>query len=455
MICGNFIMQDSVAEIQGLYGPFTFHEKLLQQIWSRRDFDTASATTADGRGITILHSGRWNHHGGPDFKNARLRIGGEDVEGDVEVHLRETDWQAHQHAADPAYANVVLHVVLFPPRNACTGGAGGRAIPILTLLPILRHDLEEYAADAAIERLAEHPLTHAHKMLSALSLPELHGVLACHAEKRWRRKIHYARLRIERLGWEEACHHTALEILGYSANRSAMLAVAAAFPLKSWRERVSSAEGASCSLGREQDAPPTLEFVAEIYAMQRDNGSWASAPARPANQPLTRLRQYAAWVAARPDWPGSLRGFSLPVISAKTGAGGVAAMRRAVQFVALRKRIAASVCAGAIGGTRFDTLVTDGFLPLLAAGGGGGAQEPSGQTWQSALHLAAGGGGGAQSSAGETTLFALWKNWPVGDMPAQYPKLLRTLEVTGARDTPLHNGATQGLLGFLIEAEGR
>jgi len=387
-------MQTSVAEIQGLYGPFTFPEKLLQQIWSRRDFDTASATTADGRGITIIHTGKWNHHGGPDFKNARLRIGDADVAGDVELHLRETDWHAHQHSADPAYANVVLHVVLFPPRQPVTDGA----IPILTLLPLLRHDLEEYAADAAIERLAGHSLAHVDKTLSTLPQAELLATLASHAEKRWRQKIHYARLRIERLGWEDACHHTALEILGYSANRAAMLAIATAFPLKIWPHN----------------------SVDTIFG-QTD--AWAAQSTRPANQPKTRLRQYAAWVAARPNWPEILRGFSLPKNAPKTDT--VAAIRRALKFSALRKRIAASVCADALGGTRFDTLIVDGFFPLLAA------------------------------HTGNPVLFELWKNWFVGDMPAQYPKLLRTLEVTGARDTPLHNGAAQGLLGFLIEAEAR
>jgi len=334
-----------------------------------------------------------------------LRIGGADVTGDVEIHLRETDWQAHQHAADPAYASVILHVVLFPPRQNFTAGANGRAIPILALLPLLRHDLEEYAADAAVERLAEHPLTHAHKTLSTLPQDELLAALAGHAEKRWRRKIHYARLRIERLGWEEACHHTALEILGYSANRSAMLAIATAFPLRDWQARSASPD--------------------EVYARHRDDGSWASAATRPANHPRARLRQYAAWVAARPNWPEILRGFFMPAPESVTKAGSVAAVRRALKIVALRKRVAAGICAHAPGGTRLDTLVTDGFLPLLAA----------------------------QTLASESALFAFWKNWFVGDMPAQYPKLLRTLEVTGARDTPLHNGAAQGLLGFLIEAE--
>src|SRR3954465_8232897 len=123
----------AVAELQGLYGPFSFPEKLLQKIWLRGDFDGASAATTDGRRVRILHPGKWNLLGGPDFRGARLRFcAGAEINGDVEVHLRATDWDAHGHARDAAYDGVVLHVLLFPPDSAqATKGAGGRTIPML------------------------------------------------------------------------------------------------------------------------------------------------------------------------------------------------------------------------------------------------------------------------------------------------------------------------------------
>src|SRR5690606_30693192 len=106
----------SVTEIQGLYGAFTFPEKLLQKIWLRGDFNRSVAATTDGRRVTILHPGKWNLLGGPDFKGARLRFDdGAEVQGDIEVHLHLGDWDAHRHASDPAYDQVVLHVILFPP----------------------------------------------------------------------------------------------------------------------------------------------------------------------------------------------------------------------------------------------------------------------------------------------------------------------------------------------------
>ncbi|MDR1010386.1 MAG: DUF2851 family protein, partial [Opitutaceae bacterium] len=276
----------AVAEIQGLYGPFTFPEHLLQKIWERRDFDAHHAATADGRRVRIEHTGKWNRFGGPDFKNALLRIGGDRFAGDVEVHLRESDWDAHQHANDPAYANVVLHVVLFPPRRNATPGANARDIPVLSLLPLLHHDLEQYAADDAIEHLAAHSLSRANKTLSALAHDALRATLARHAEKRWRQKIHFARLRVEKLGWDEACHHAALEILGYSRNRAAMLGVAGKYPLRDWVKSAGLADA--------------------IFAEWQEARAWAPQATRPANHPRTRLRQYAAWVSARPTWTQAL-----------------------------------------------------------------------------------------------------------------------------------------------------
>lgn len=268
-----------VAEMQGLYGPFSFPELLLQKIWARRDFSECDARTLDGRTVVISHSGRWNRLGGPDFKNVRLRLDGQEIVGDVEVHLREADWTAHRHAADPAYGNVVLHVVLFPPADAWTVGSQGKRIPVLVLLPLLHRGLEEYAAEDAVEALASSPLDYTYGALAAFEPAELTRLLRLHAVARWKEKVGFARERIRRLGWEGACHHAALEILGYRFNRAPMLAVATEYPLTSWRGGKLETEG--------------------IFEARRER--WALQGVRPLNHPWLRLRQYAAWAAARPD----------------------------------------------------------------------------------------------------------------------------------------------------------
>src|SRR5690606_21486298 len=100
----------AVMEMQGLFGPFQFPERLLQRIWAERAFCIRDANTADGRRVRVERAGRWNRLGGPDFLQARVCLGDEWREGDIEVHLREEDWAAHRHARDANYNNVVLHV---------------------------------------------------------------------------------------------------------------------------------------------------------------------------------------------------------------------------------------------------------------------------------------------------------------------------------------------------------
>jgi len=396
----------AVAEIQGLYGPFSFPEKLLQQIWLRGDFDSKRAVTTDGRWVQVIFPGRWNLLGGPDFKDARVSIGGVAVRGDIEVHLRAADWVAHRHSSDPAYANVVLHVILFPTDERATSGVEGRGIPVLVLLPLLNHDLEEYAADEAIERLADHPLVQARRELIALSAEQLSVVLLRFAEARWRQKVYFAKLRILRLGWESACHHTALEILGYRFNRAAMLAVAGALPFVDW---VTAAEGVA------EDA----------YAKFTDR--WSKQGVRPASHPLSRLRQYVRWMAARPHWPERLAGFAEGLPAAEWSEAMLTArFRRKYSMGKLAGRLADSVLGGEVGGTRFNTLVGDGLLPLLAA-----------------------------KTNGEKRLSSFWYSWAAGDLPARHSKLLRELGVVDKRQRPMCHGVAQGLLGWMLDADKR
>ncbi|MEI6861147.1 MAG: DUF2851 family protein [Verrucomicrobiota bacterium] len=393
----------AVAETQGLYGPFTFSERLLQFIWARHEFAGAVAQTADGRPLEILDPGKWNGLGGPDFLGSRLRLDGAEVTGDVELHLYASDWVAHAHARDAAYANVRLHAVLFPPQEIYTAGANGRAIPVLVLLPLLPRGLEEYAEDEAVAALAGRPFARVPAALAALGPEALAVLLAQHAERRWQQKVHFARQRLARLGWENACHHAALEILGHRFNRAPMLKLAAQFPLADWRA------------GRMD--------LAEAWATQE--GRWQFRGVRPLNHPRLRLRQYAAWAMARPDWPARLRALaSVLPRPAVTGVGATRTLRREHRLPALRQQLSGGLCADAIGGSRLDTLVCDGLLPLLAA-----------ET--------------------EASLGGLWQIWFPGDQPESLLPALRTLGLLAAPARPACHGAAQGLLGWLLETGRR
>lgn len=405
----------ALEELTGLHGAFVFPERLLQQIWLRGDFGARGLRLRDGRALRIVRRGRWNRLPGPDFRDAEFTAGegggAETWRGDVEVHLRADDWDRHGHAADPAYDRVVLHVVLFPSARAWTEGAGGRRIPILELLPLLGRDLEAYAEEAAVEGLAGRPYSRLREVLASLPAGALAAEIERHTARRWAHKLALARRRLEAAGWEEACHQAALEVLGYRPNRAPMLAVAERWPLAAWRAGVVSLDEAWASA----------------------EGDWARAGVRPANQPRMRLAQYAGWVAARPDWPVRLAGHAraLPVgaaaDAAAPSASGLRARRRALGLAAWRRRLAEDVTAGRLGGTRFDTMACDAWLPLLAA--------------RSLLE------GDAARAAG---LAVFWHAWTPGDAPAELTRLAREFGVAGTRGgEPMSQGDLQGLLGWL------
>jgi hypothetical protein len=86
-------------------------EEFLQFIWEHKLFDDQNLFSANGDEIEIVNVGRKNKDAGPDFFDARIKINGVLWAGNVEIHVKSSLWYQHNHQEDPAYDNVVLHVV--------------------------------------------------------------------------------------------------------------------------------------------------------------------------------------------------------------------------------------------------------------------------------------------------------------------------------------------------------
>ena len=86
-------------------------EDFLYYLWKFRLYKPEIYTTQDGQYLEIIHPGIKNNDAGPDFFNAKIKIGNTLWAGNVEIHKKSSDWNRHGHQNDPAYNNVILHVV--------------------------------------------------------------------------------------------------------------------------------------------------------------------------------------------------------------------------------------------------------------------------------------------------------------------------------------------------------
>lgn len=86
-------------------------EDFLQFIWKYKRFQNLNLKTTRGNDISIINFGQVNFNSGPDIFNAKIQIGDQIWAGNVEFHIKSSDWYVHKHDIDLAYENVILHVV--------------------------------------------------------------------------------------------------------------------------------------------------------------------------------------------------------------------------------------------------------------------------------------------------------------------------------------------------------
>lgn len=86
-------------------------EDFLHYIWKYKKWNGLDLKTTNGEAINITRVGQYLEQAGPDFFNAQIVIGNQKWAGNVEIHLKSSDWYVHHHEKDAAYENVILHVV--------------------------------------------------------------------------------------------------------------------------------------------------------------------------------------------------------------------------------------------------------------------------------------------------------------------------------------------------------
>jgi hypothetical protein len=116
-------------------------EGLICRLWQSRL--VTSAVTDSGDSIYIIFPGRTSNRSGCDFKDAVFNLAGRTIVGDIEVHIKSSQWQRHGHHQDPKYNGIILHVVWEQDSHAATVLQNGRTIPTLCLRSSVVHPLEK------------------------------------------------------------------------------------------------------------------------------------------------------------------------------------------------------------------------------------------------------------------------------------------------------------------------
>ena len=86
-------------------------EDFIHYVWNYKKFDFSNLKTTQGENLVIVNSGQYLQKAGPDFFNAQIFLQNQKWAGNVEIHLKSSDWYLHHHEKDDNYNNVILHVV--------------------------------------------------------------------------------------------------------------------------------------------------------------------------------------------------------------------------------------------------------------------------------------------------------------------------------------------------------
>jgi hypothetical protein len=114
-----------------------FSEKQAALIWQQ--MVGKELPSSEDELVSVIYPGRTNGGNGPDFRDAVIVDKFRLTKGDVEVHVKSSDWYSHEHHSDAAYNNVILHVVLWHDCNSATLLQSGKPVSVLCLAKALQH----------------------------------------------------------------------------------------------------------------------------------------------------------------------------------------------------------------------------------------------------------------------------------------------------------------------------
>ena len=200
-------------------------EALLHYVWKHKLWPLKPLATTSGEPVEVIDTGLHNRNAGPDFFNAKVKIGDTLWVGNVEIHDRATDWNAHGHQHDAAYDNVVLHVCGEVNGTATT--ASGRMLPQLQL-DVPPSVLQNYRQLLHADRYPP-----CYQLIPSLSPLTIHSWLSALQTERLEQKTEAIKRRVAQCNgsWEQAYFTTLARNFGFGINSDAFEQWARSVPL--------------------------------------------------------------------------------------------------------------------------------------------------------------------------------------------------------------------------------
>ncbi|HEK18993.1 MULTISPECIES: DUF2851 family protein [unclassified Mucilaginibacter] len=285
-----------------------FTEDFLHYVWQFRLFNRINLRTTEGEELEILSVGLHNTHAGPDFQNARVRVGDTVWAGNAELHISSSEWEKHGHSADGAYDNVILHVVYNDDMPLLR--ADGKRVPTLELKDRISAELYNRYHGLVFGNQSIIPCEGSIKHVDGLTMQNwLTRILVERLEKRSQAVI--AALQHNRGDWEETFYQYLAANFGFKVNALPFELLAKSLPQQLLAKHKNSplqiealifGQAGFLEMEQEDDYPRSLQaeyqFLRKKYQLTPvDNHLWKFLRMRPQNFPTIRLAQFAALVA--------------------------------------------------------------------------------------------------------------------------------------------------------------
>ncbi|MFD0941725.1 DUF2851 family protein [Pedobacter boryungensis] len=283
-----------------------FPEEFLHFIWQFRLYGSQKLYTTDGDNIEIIQQGILNKNAGPDFNNVKLKIKDTTWVGNVEIHIKSSDWLAHKHYLDSAYENVILHVVYED--DIPVYRKDGTLLPVLLLKGLFPSNLlNNY--EQLITSAYNFPCE---KQIHEVDEFQINGFLSRVLVERLEQKSTEVKEKLNVLkgDWDETFYHFMAKNFGFKLNAIPMEMLAQSLPQYLFAkhkdnplqiEALIFGQAGFLNQSFEDEYPEQLkreyQFLQKKYNLQPiDISLWKFMRTRPQNFPTLRLAQFAALI---------------------------------------------------------------------------------------------------------------------------------------------------------------